>query len=309
MDWRKVFWKSHQSSSHSNLHSPCTHKRQTPWSKTLSHHRKNKVISYWSLTNKFSHASMSLSPTSDGFCQEESVGEISVQVELFTHPGTGEHKITVKSGWSSITMEVFFPSVFIVSSLFAVVAANDLRWQSNGVFRPFIEVWLVGPHLADKKRKFATKTKSNTWTPKFNETFHLWVSFRHMSLIRQVWSWLGEFFSEIGNEGDLEHYELVFQAKDYCFAREDRIIGVSILPLKNVVEAGSCACWLQLGQRLLMDETGLILLRILSQRQQDEVAKEFVRLKSDCRFEETGVEATGKQASTASTPLNTTPKR
>lgn len=77
----------------------------------------------------------------------------------------------------------------------------------------------------------------------------------------------------------------MFQIKDYCFAREDRIIGVGILQLRNIVDQGSCACWIQLCQRFHIDETGLILLRILSQRQQDEMAKEFVKLKSDFRCE------------------------
>ncbi len=55
------------------------------------------------------------------------------------------------------------------------------------------------------------------------------------------------------------------------------------MQLRDIVEQGSCACWLPLGRRVHMDETGWTILRILSQRSNDEVAREFVKLKSDIR--------------------------
>jgi len=55
----------------------------------------------------------------------------------------------------------------------AVVAASDLKWPTSGVFRPFIEVNIVGPHLSGRKRRQSTKSKSNTLSPVFNETLPL----------------------------------------------------------------------------------------------------------------------------------------
>lgn len=154
---------------------------------------------------------------------EGSVGEVSIQVDLFTHPGTGEHKVTVKG---NVMNTQHTNCVYVVLPLtltcVAVVAANDLKWTVvSGMFRPFVEVNLIGPHLSDKKRKHATKSKSNNWSPKFNETFHF----------------------IIGNEEQLDFFELHICVKDYCFAREDRLVGVAVMQLKDIVDRVRVSCY------------------------------------------------------------------
>ena len=93
-------------------------------------------------------------------------------MDLYTHPGTGEHKVTVKG-------LPIFESIACCKGntgnmyCFLVVAANDLRWPKMQTFKPFVEVCLIGPHLSDKKRRQVTKTKNASWSPKYNEIFNL----------------------------------------------------------------------------------------------------------------------------------------
>ncbi|XP_050965936.1 uncharacterized protein LOC127165389 [Labeo rohita] len=174
---------------------------------------------------------------------ERPIGEAVIQLDLSPPAGNTEQKLAVR-----------------------VIAVNDMKWQTSGMFRPFVEVNLVGPQLAEKKRKFTTKSKNNSWTAKYNEAFQF----------------------VLGKGVSLDCYEIQITVKDYCFGRADRVVGIAVMQLRDVAGRKSCVCWCPLGPRINIDETGTTALRILSQRSTDEVAKEFVKLKSETRPAEEG---------------------
>nr|XP_057926171.1 uncharacterized protein LOC131127881 [Doryrhamphus excisus] len=178
-------------------------------------------------------------PPDRGCGVERPIGEVVLQVETVL---AKERKVNVR-----------------------VIAVNDMKWQTSGMFRPFVELSMVGPSLADKKRRFTTKSKNNCWSAKFNETFQF----------------------VLGKDSP-DCYELHAAVKDYCFGRADRVVGVAVLQLRDVADRKSCVCWCPLGPRVDTDETGTTIVRILSQRPADEVAKEFVRTKSETRPAEEG---------------------
>uniref|UniRef100_A0A7N6AGX2 Unc-13 homolog Ba (C. elegans) n=1 Tax=Anabas testudineus TaxID=64144 RepID=A0A7N6AGX2_ANATE len=157
---------------------------------------------------------------------EKPIGEVMLQIDMMLGK---ERKVNVR-----------------------VIAVNDMKWQTSGMFRPFVDVSMVGPFLADKKRKFTTKSKNNSWTAKFNEAFQF----------------------VLGKESP-DCYELQVTVKDYCFGRADRVVGMAVVQLRDVADRKSCVCWCPLGPRIHTDETGMTVMRILSQRPADEVAKEF----------------------------------
>ncbi len=117
----------------------------------------------------------------ESIAAEDTFGFLNVQVEVFKHPGTGEYKVNVKGEcWGKkskakkrIRSQSFTPPFSVLSASDLGVGGSGGGVTISGVFRPFVEVYLFGPLLSDRKRRFATKSKSGTISPMFNETFVL----------------------------------------------------------------------------------------------------------------------------------------
>lgn len=55
---------------------------------------------------------------------DDPVGEVSVQVDLFTHPGTGEHKVTVKGMLCDNTLNVNNLPFLLATMFFVMFLIN-----------------------------------------------------------------------------------------------------------------------------------------------------------------------------------------
>ena len=89
--------------------------------------------------------------------------------------------------------------------------------------------------------------------------------------------------SILGNEDEPDAYELHMSVKDYCIGRRDPLVGMAVLQLKDIIDQSTFSGWCALTKRLQLNDTGWTILRILAQRNTDEVAREFVKMKSDTR--------------------------
>merc|ERR1712226_214008 len=70
----------------------------------------------------------------------------------------------------------------------------------------------------------------------------------------------------------------------------DQLVGVSVIQFRDIIDQGTHASWLTLGRYLHYDDTGWTILRILAQRNNDAVAREFIKAKTERRSEAPGPE-------------------
>lgn len=70
--------------------------------------------------------------------------------------------------------------------------------------------------------------------------------------------------SIIGNEEQLDFFELHICVKDYCFAREDRLVGVAVMQLKDIVDRVSfLVINLNTINQLINNNLGLVRLLVI----------------------------------------------
>lgn len=107
-------------------------------------------------------------------------------------------------------------------------------------------IWLV--HIC-KKRNVNMQPNQNQTIGLPNITKHSICKYSSIEWIKKFrWTFFFIFIifhcSMIGNEEQLDFFELHICVKDYCFAREDRLVGVAVLQLKDIVEQVIFVCHL-----------------------------------------------------------------
>lgn len=164
---------------------------------------------------------------------DEVVGEVSVQVDLFTQAGSGEHKVTVKGSILVCSLSQFF----LQELSFQLLLLMTLSGQAH-------QEWFSGRTWKSISRVRIFKTKSVKWLRSLKPTtghqsiMKLFICKSWMILIMKLRSHRKRFFSAFNtaSEEQLDYYELHICIRDYCFAREDRLVGVAVLQLKDIVD-------------------------------------------------------------------------
>uniref|UniRef100_A0A914QXR2 C2 domain-containing protein n=1 Tax=Panagrolaimus davidi TaxID=227884 RepID=A0A914QXR2_9BILA len=118
----------------------------------------------------------------------------------------------------------------------------------------FAKVYLVGPYHGYQKHK--TTPIDTALKLQFNDLFDFSLN-------------IGEQYS---------NFELVFKIIETSLFKTRKLLGIGVLKLDKVLKSGSISTWVPLYHQLQFDENNFIQLRILSQRENDETAKEFVKM-------------------------------